>query len=132
MVTKGVHAQNDEDKVDSSDFSIKDLQGTIWQMIGKDDKAYILEFTGNRIIHYLNGVQIAVIEYYLSNEVEEIFDKKKLGKNTFGKYIVNKTNKVNEKNGVGFVDIITELNKQNLTMESVDGKKKAKFRRVQE
>lgn len=130
FIVNGIHAQNDEDKIDGADFSIKNLQCTTWQVIGTDANPYVIEFTGDKIIHYFDGSQIAVFDYYLSNEAEEIFNEKRLGKDTVGKHLVSKVNNWRGANTVTSDHIITRLDKNSLIIENVDRNIKTKFKRV--
>ncbi|MFV0592938.1 MAG: hypothetical protein ACK5M7_16280 [Draconibacterium sp.] len=134
LIGNGVQAQNEQNKSMDFEFSTENLRGTTWQMIGTDAKPYVIEFTKNKIIHYFDGALIGSSDYYLSDEPTKNFEKKKLGRNTSGKYIISRSNR--NIDSVGQIDVITKLNNRFLTLEIEENKKvigsdKAKFKRIQ-
>lgn len=76
-------------------FNVKDLAGTQWEEIqGEDEYASeTLEFSTTNMtltIRYKSGGRTVTLnnQYYLADTIPSVFEKKKVGKNTSGKYLV--------------------------------------------
>ncbi|MFV0592937.1 MAG: hypothetical protein ACK5M7_16275 [Draconibacterium sp.] len=80
LIGNGVYAQEDTNQLK---ISRNTLQGSTWQIVGPENSTpFVVEFTGDKLIQYYDGMQVGIYDYYLSpnSEKGKKFDKRKTGK----------------------------------------------------
>ncbi|MFV0592936.1 MAG: hypothetical protein ACK5M7_16270 [Draconibacterium sp.] len=128
MAFNYINAQKDSNELK---ISTNTLQGSTWQIIGPDNSTpFVIEFTGDKFIHYYDGAQVGVYDYYLSNNSEKgkKFNKKKIGKRTEGKHLIGLLESWNKGDSITDDYIITKLNKNLLVIKNVDRDITTKFK----
>lgn len=67
---------------------LESLQAKKWEIQGMTDKTAETHYQADLYTVYLNGMILGKFNYYLSDSIDESFDRTKIGKIPNGKYIV--------------------------------------------
>jgi len=68
---------------------LESLQAKKWEMQGMTDKTSEIHYQSDIYTVYLNGEILCKYEYYLSDSIDEAFNREKIGKISNGKYIIS-------------------------------------------
>lgn len=93
------------------------LLNTKWKMTGLIDKVYEEVYSQEIIEHYYNGDLLGKSYYYLSDTVDTLFDKSKIGKAKQGKYIISKFKDAPE--DIFTICLVINADKKELIMRNI-------------
>ncbi len=89
------------------------LVNKTWTMSGVKGKVIEKKYSKSEIEFYYNGKSMGVFDYYLSNKIDSVFNKSKVGKISSGKYIISKY-KGAASNNFSILEVISHTSKEHI------------------